>query len=180
MHAVEGDAQFVTLGIDNEVFAVPVEAVREILDVKPVVRLAGAPPYLAGLIDVRGSAVPVIDLRTKLGLPRVEPTENTRLLVLEVSVGGRDLVLALVTDRVFEVAGFPRVQIEPPPDIGLSWHSDYISGVCSRDESFVILLNLGRLFSSEEAAFLGSQAVAGRRVDADAVPADGDVAAIEA
>jgi len=90
----------VTLGIEREVFGVPVEAVLEILDMQPVFRVPEAPAYMLGLIDLRGRSVPVLDLRTKLGLPSVPPTETTRILVLEVEVSGRPLVLGLVADRV--------------------------------------------------------------------------------
>lgn len=154
----ERDAQFVTLGIDREVFAVPVETVLEILDIRPTFRLPEAPAYLIGLIDVRGRAVPVIDLRTKLGLPSAGATESTRILVLDVNVAGRSLVLGLVADRVFEVAAFNARQIEPPPDIGLNWRSDYIRGVSRRNDGFVIIFDLARLFSAEEAAYLGAKA----------------------
>ena len=103
-HQTRTDAQFVTLGIDREVFAVPVETVVEILDMREIFRVPDAPPHLAGLIDVRGRSVPVIDLRVKLGLPPAAPTETTRIMVLEVPMAGRQLVLGLVADRVFEVA----------------------------------------------------------------------------
>ncbi len=148
------NAQFVTLGIDREVFAVPVDTVLEILDMRLMFRVPDAPPYLIGLIDVRGRGVPVIDLRVKLGLPATEATETTRILVLEVPITGRRLVLGLVADRVFEVAALDERQIEPPPDIGIRWHSEYIRGVGRRGDDFVIILDLARLFSSEEAALL--------------------------
>jgi CheW-like domain len=85
------DAQFVTLGIDRELFAVPVETVLEILDMREMFRVPDAPPHLAGLIDVRGRSVPVIDLRVKLGLAAVAATHGTRIMVLEVPVAGRQL-----------------------------------------------------------------------------------------
>jgi purine-binding chemotaxis protein CheW len=149
-------AQFVTLGIEQEVFAVPVETVQEILAMRNLFRVPEAPLYLAGLIDVRGRSVPVIDLRAKLGLPQVQASENTRILVLEVPANGRTLVLGLVADRVFEVAALDAKQIEPPPDIGVKWRSDYISGIGRRGDGFVIIFDLSRLFSAEEAAFLGA------------------------
>jgi purine-binding chemotaxis protein CheW len=149
------DTQFVTLGIDREVFAVPVEAVVEILDMRPMFRVPDAPAYLAGLIDVRGRSVPVIDLRVKLGLPPIAPTASTRIMVLEVPVGGRDLVLGLVADRVFEVTGLDEGRLEPPPDIGNRWRSSTIRGVGRRGESFVIVFDLPRLFATDAEALLG-------------------------
>jgi purine-binding chemotaxis protein CheW len=152
-------AQFVTLGIEQEVFAVPVETVQEILAMRTLFRVPDAPGYLAGLIDVRGRGVPVIDLRIKLGLKAAPATESTRILVLEVPICGRTLVLGLLADRVFEVAAIDAGQIEPPPDIGVRWRSDYISGVGRRNDGFVIIFDLARLFSAEEAALLGSDAL---------------------
>ncbi|HUI95540.1 MAG TPA: chemotaxis protein CheW [Xanthobacteraceae bacterium] len=144
----------VTLGIDREVFAVPVEAVQEILAMRPVFRIPDAPRYLRGLIDVRGQGVPVIDLRIKLGLPAAPETENTRILVLEVPVSGRRLILGLVADRVFEVAELDDGQVAPPPDVGTRWRSDYIRGIGRRNNTFVVVLDLPRLFSAEEARLL--------------------------
>jgi purine-binding chemotaxis protein CheW len=148
------DAQFVTLGIDRELFAVPVETVLEILDMREMFRVPDAPPHLAGLIDVRGRSVPVIDLRVKLGLAAVAATHGTRIMVLEVPVAGRQLVLGLVADRVFEVAPLDGGRIEPPPDIGSKWRSDYIRGVGRRGDSFVVVFDLARLFTSDEQAIL--------------------------
>jgi purine-binding chemotaxis protein CheW len=154
------DTQVVTLGIEQEVFAVPVESVVEILDMQRMFRLPEAPPYLAGLIDVRGRSVPVIDLRVKLGLPPVAANENTRILVLEIEAFERRLALGLIADRVFEVVALDLRQIEAAPDIGVRWRSDYIHGVARRDGGFVIILDLPRLFSNDDVALLGSRAAA--------------------
>jgi purine-binding chemotaxis protein CheW len=148
------DGQYVTLGIERETFAVPVEAVLEILDMQPICRVPDSPLYLLGLIDVRGRSVPTIDLRTKLGLSAMPATEDTRILVLEVAIAGRRLTLGLVADRVFEVTALDGGDIEPPPDIGTRWRSDHIRGIGRRGDDFVILFDLSRLFASEEAALL--------------------------
>jgi purine-binding chemotaxis protein CheW len=154
----KGDMQLVTLGIDQEVFAVPVEAVVEILDMRPMFRLPEAPSFMAGLIDVRGRSVPVIDLRAKLGLPYVDATDMTRILVLEIELKSRRLVLGLIADRVFEVMALDRGRIEPAPEIGVGWRSDYILGIGRRHDGFVIVFDLPRLFSGDELAFFGSDA----------------------
>ncbi len=156
--AAEG--QFVTLGIDREVFAVPVETVLEILDMRQASRVPEAPPYMLGLIDLRGRSVPVLDLRVKLGLPAIPATETTRILVLEVTITGRPLVFGLVADRVIEVMALSAGEIEPAPDIGTRWRSDYILGVGHRDGRFVIIFNLSRLISEEDTAALLSSAAA--------------------
>jgi purine-binding chemotaxis protein CheW len=152
-------SQYVTLGVDREVFAVPVERVQEILDMQPVARLPHAPAYLLGMIDVRGRGVPVIDLRTRLGLPRAEATQTTRILVLEVTAGGRDLVLGLVADRVFEVTGLDGDHLDPPTEIGVRWRSECITGVGRRGGDFVVVFDLCRLFGADELPLIAGDAV---------------------
>jgi purine-binding chemotaxis protein CheW len=148
------DVQYVTLGIDREVFAVPVALVREILDPRPLCRMPEAPPHLAGLIDVRGRGVPVIDLRVKLGRPALARTDATRILVLDVALSGRRLELALIADRVFEVTALDRHSVTPPPDIGTDWRCDYVRGIGRRGEDFVIILDLAYLLGSDAVALL--------------------------
>jgi purine-binding chemotaxis protein CheW len=168
------DEQFVTLGIDREVFAVPVETVLEILDMRPMFRIPDAPAYLAGLIDVRGRGVPVIDLRLRLGLPQVPSTENTRILVLEAPVAGRRLTLGLIADRVFEVTGLDDGTLETPPDIGLKWRSDHIRGVGRRNDNFVVVFDLAQLFSTDGDILLGANAQAGALAQATDAAGEAD------
>lgn len=150
--------KFVTLGVGHETFAVGVEAVREILDFRPMAALPNAPPFLMGIIDVRGQAVPVINLSRRLGLPAQAPTAHTRIVVTEIPVGGRLLVLGLVADRVFEVTALDENRAEAPPDIGVRWRSDYIQAIGRRSGRFVIVFDLGRLFTSEDAVLLAPDA----------------------
>jgi purine-binding chemotaxis protein CheW len=152
--SVQSDIQLVTLGLGAEVFAVPVRFVREILDYKQPFSIPDGPAYLLGLTDVRGRATPTLDLRLKLGLPAAEPTLNTRILVLDVPVEGRVLALGLVADRVIEVITVRDEDLDAPPDIGVRWRSDYIQGVFRRQDSFVVLFDLARLLTSQEAAAL--------------------------
>ena len=154
------DCQYVTLGLDSELFAVEVHRVREILDLPAIARLPNAPPFLLGMIDLRGQCVPVIDLRGKLGLPAAARTAQTRILVLEVEVAGRQLVLGLLADRVLEVTPLDGGTVEPPPDIGTRWHSEYIEGVGRRGDSLVVIFDLTRLFSTDEVALIAPPAAA--------------------
>ncbi|TXH33942.1 MAG: chemotaxis protein CheW [Rhodospirillaceae bacterium] len=169
------EVQFVTLGIEREVFGVSVTSVLEILDMRPMFRLPEAPPYLAGLMDVRGRGVPVIDLRTKLGLPAVAATENTRVLVLNVRIGEKQVTLGLIADRVIEVIGLNTKDIEPAPEIGLRWKSDYISGIGRRNDGFVIIFDLPHLFSREEVMLIDSSQ--SKKVDMRETSAQGQTAA---
>lgn len=150
--------QYVTLGLGREVFAVPVSMVREILDYREPFVIPDGPPWMLGLIDVRGRGVPMIDLRAKLGMPRLAPTPVTRILVLDVPLEGRDLSLGLVADRVLEVASFAEDEIEGAPDVGVTWRSDYIAGVVHRTGGFVVIIDVARLLASNDVAVLAATA----------------------
>ncbi|AXV17489.1 chemotaxis protein CheW (plasmid) [Neorhizobium sp. SOG26] len=150
MSALTGEGQFVTFSLDRQVFAVPVGVVREILDHDEPARLPQGPNFLLGLKDVRGQGVPVIDLRLKLGMEPTVRTQDTRILVLDVPLGERSLPLGLVADKVFEVATFDLSTIGPPPEVGVSWPSDYIAGVILKEQGFVVIVDLARLFTQVE------------------------------
>lgn len=151
----QGPVQAVTFSIGAEVFAVPVEQVREILDYQETFRLPGAPEHFLGLIDVRGVGVPTIDLRLRLGLPRAEPTPLTRILILEVMRDGEIILLGLVIDRALVVSSFARESVEKAPDIGIRWRSDYITGVIRQDGGFVVLIDIAKVLTSQDAAMIG-------------------------
>jgi purine-binding chemotaxis protein CheW len=153
--STSSESQFVTFSLGAEIFAVPVEVVREILDHEEAFKIPHGPDYLLGLRDVRGQGVPVVDLRLRLGMTKTEKTPHTRILVLDVQIGEKMLTLGLVADRVYEVTPFRRDEIEGAPDIGVRWRSDYIAGVVRRNGSFVVIVDLARLFSDSGAAFAG-------------------------
>ena len=104
------NSSFVTLRAGGENFAIEVCFVREILEYSPITPLPQAPPFLLGVINVRGCTVPVVDLCIKLGLPTVPVSVDTRILVLEITVAGPQLVVGLLVDKVFEVAEFEAEQ----------------------------------------------------------------------
>jgi purine-binding chemotaxis protein CheW len=141
-------AQYVTLGVAEEIFAAPVTKVLEILDMRPVARLPRAPTNLLGMIDVRGEGVPVLDLRLTLGMETAPDTENTRIVVLAIN-GQDDIVtLGLRADRVFEVTVLDHETLDPPPPISAGWGDQVIEGIGRRNGEFVTVLDLDRLLGS--------------------------------
>ncbi len=100
--------QYLTLGLDGETFGIGVRHVREILDLRPIAKIPHAPDFLRGMIDVRGSSYPVLDLRTKLDLPPVPATEATRIVILDVAMAERSVGVGVLADCVYEVTGKPR------------------------------------------------------------------------
>lgn len=142
--------QAVTFGLGEEVFAVSVKLVREILDYVPAFRVPNGPDWLLGLTDVRGQGVPTIDLRARLGLPTAEPTLSTRVLIVDVPLADRIVSLGLVVDRVLAVTTFASDRVEAAPDIGTRWRSDYIEGVVREPDGFVVLIDVAEIFSRED------------------------------
>ncbi|WP_051335529.1 chemotaxis protein CheW [Methylocapsa acidiphila] len=147
--------QYLTLGLDQETFGIDIRNVREILDMRPISKLPQAPPFLVGMIDVRGAGYPIVDLRIKLGLPPVEPTPSTRIVILDVPLDGRTIGVGFIADRVLEVASVDQDQTEPAPDVGGRWRAKYIAGIGRKGESFIIIFDLGRLMASDQDALLG-------------------------
>jgi purine-binding chemotaxis protein CheW len=147
---LSGNEQYLTCGVGEETFALNVAQVREVLDLCPFTRVPNLPPYVRGMISVRGRAVPVIDLRSKFGMEPAEATAHSRIVVLEVVVEGRALVIGALADRVHEVTTLDTEDLEPPPEIGIGWRSEIIRGIGRRQGRFVIVLNLNRVFAMED------------------------------
>jgi purine-binding chemotaxis protein CheW len=145
-----GEMQAVLFGLGEEVFAVPVTLVREILDHRDAFRIPHGPDWLLGLIDVRGEAVPTVDLRLRLGLAPAAPTLTTRVLVVDLPLADRTLTLGLVVDRVLDVSSFAAGRVEAKPDIGVRWKSEYLRGIVRRDEGFVVLLDVAAIFEGDD------------------------------
>lgn len=146
--------QYVTFSLGRELFGVEVTRTREILSLTPVTRVPQTPDYLLGVINLRGQVVPVVDMRLKLGLPAGAETEDTCIIVVEVLVDGEPLVVGALADAVREVLEIRSDQIEPPPRLGSRLKTEFISGMGKVDEQFLILLNLDRVFSSDELTFV--------------------------
>ena len=142
--------QAVTFGLGDEVFAVSVTLVREILDYAPAFRVPNGPGWLLGLTDVRGQGVPTVDLRVRLGLTPADPTLSTRVLIVDVPLADRTVSLGLVVDRVLAVTTFAEGRLEAAPDIGMRWRSDYIEGVVREPEGFVVVINVAEIFSGDD------------------------------
>lgn len=135
-----------TLACDDELFALPVERVQEILDLRPVTRMPNAPAQLLGMIDVRGRGVAVADLRALLGMAPTADTDTSRIVVLWVQTEGRRTVVAFRADRVIEVTALDG-DIEPLPDAGLfNWRDRMIAGIGRRNGDLVTVLDMDRMF----------------------------------
>ena len=161
-----GNRQYVTFGLGDELFGVEVTRAREILDLVPVTKVPQTPDYLLGVINLRGQVVPVVDLRVKLGLPNLDTTRDSCIIVMEVQVDGEVLTVGGLADSVREVMELRDDLIEPPPRLGTKLKTEFIAGMGKVDEQFLILLEIDRVFSSEELAVVQAS---GERQDTAAV-----------
>ena len=163
---VASSQQYVTFSLGGELFGVEVIRAREILSVTPVTKVPQTPDYLLGVINLRGQVVPVVDMRLKLGLAAGAETEDTCIIVVEVLVDGESIIVGALADAVREVLEIRSDQIEPAPRLGTRLKTEFITGMGNVDEQFLILLNIDRVFSSEELAVVQD---AGQMSDAPAV-----------
>ncbi len=142
--------QYLTFQLGEEVFAIDVSNVREILEFTTVTKVPKTPDYMRGAINLRGSVVPVFDMRLKFGLPESEKTVNTCVVVVEVTLEGEAMVMGALVDSVSEVFELEPEQIEPPPRMGTQLNTDFIKGMGKKDDGFIIILDVNKVFSSDE------------------------------
>lgn len=153
--------QYLTFTLADEVFAVDVARVREILEITNITKVPQTPEFMRGVINLRGSVVPVIDLRLKFGMSETERTVNTCIIVVEVVMDGETIVLGSLADSVQEVIEMEPDQIEAAPHIGTHLNTDFIRGMGKHDGHFVMILDIDEVFSSGElAAVQGLEALA--------------------
>ncbi len=150
--------QYLTFKLDNEVFALDVATVREVLDFTTVTRIPRTPEFMRGVINLRGSVVPVVDLRLAFGMSPTEKTVSTCIIVVEVGLEGERTIMGALADSVEEVIDLEPDQIQPAPTIGTSIRTDFIRGMGKRDANFLMILDIDRVFSADQLATLGSAA----------------------
>lgn len=145
-------AQYITFKLGDELFAINVAQVREVLELPAITKVPTAPDYMRGVVNVRGKAIPVVDLRLKFGLPATTDTINSRIVVLELELDGETTVVGGIADSVHEVIELEADQINPPPRIAMRWRTELIQGMGKRGDEFIIILDITKVFSSKEVA----------------------------
>ena len=146
--------QYLTFGLGEEVFALETGSVREVIELVPVTRIPKTPPFMRGVINLRGHAVPVVDLRIKFDMPRVKDTVNTCIIIVDVEVEGENCHMGAIVDSVREVFEMGSDQINPPPRMGTSIRADFIKGMGKQNEEFIMILDIAKVFSAEELSVL--------------------------
>jgi purine-binding chemotaxis protein CheW len=142
--------QYLTFRLDNEVFALDISKVREVLDFTSITRVPRMPELMRGVIDLRGSVVPVIDLRLTFGMSQTERTVTTCIIIAEVTVDNETAVLGALADSVQEVLDLGPDHIEPAPKIGTRLNTEFIKGMGRQNDQFVIILDIDKVLTSDE------------------------------
>ena len=135
--------QIITFKVGKEEFSVSILQVQEIIRITDITKVPNSPPFVEGVINLRGNVIPVIDSRKRFGLPQAEKTDASRVIVVDSD--GK--IVGLIVDSVTEVLQLSRSTVEAPPDIVGGVDSDYIEGVGKYDNRLVILLNLSKLLN---------------------------------
>lgn len=144
--------QYLTFKLSEEIFAIDVAKVREVLEFSTITKVPRTPEFMSGVINLRGNVVPVVDLRLCFEMSKTEKTVNTCIVVVEVLLEGEPTVIGALADSVEEVLDLEPDQIQPAPKIGTQIHTDFIKGMGKRDAQFVMILDIDRVFSAEELA----------------------------
>ena len=142
--------QYLTFKLEEEIFALDISKVREVLDFTTITKVPRTPEFMRGVINLRGNVVPVVDMRLKFGMTKTENTVNTCIIIVEINLDGETTVLGALADAVQEVIELESGQIEPAPKIGTRLTTDFIQGMGKRDEGFIIILDIDRVFSADE------------------------------
>jgi purine-binding chemotaxis protein CheW len=145
-------SQFLTFKLDQESYALDITQVREVLDFAEITKVPRMPEYMRGVINLRGGVVPVVDLRLKFGMTRTEKTVNTCVIIIILNIEGESILLGALADSVQEVITMEPDQIVPPPKIGTRLNTEFIKGMGKKNDEFIIIIDIDKVFSLDEVA----------------------------
>lgn len=148
--ADDQNREFLVFSLGDEEYAIDILKVQEIRGYENVTRIANAPDFIKGVTNLRGVIVPIIDLRIKFHLERVEYAGQTVVIVVNVV----DRVVGIVVDGVSDVMTLTPEQIKPAPEFGVTLSSDYLDGLGSLDDRMLVLVDIEKLLTSEEMALV--------------------------
>jgi purine-binding chemotaxis protein CheW len=145
---------YLTFKLGDEFFAANVNKVLNILEMTKVTKVPKAPAYMKGVINLRGSVLPLVDTRIKFDMTETEFTTNTCILVLDININNESVHVGALVDSVQEVLEIDDSNVQPPPSIGTRYRSEFIDGVAKIEEEFVMILNMDLIFSTDELSLL--------------------------
>ncbi len=146
----EDTVQYLTFKLDGESFATEISKVREVLEYTQVTPVPRSPEFMQGVINLRGSVVPVVDLRLQFGMAAAEQTVDSCIIIIEVNIEGTSTVLGALADSVQEVIDLKAEQLEPAPSFGTRIDNDFVQHMGKLEDRFVIVLDMNKVFSLEQ------------------------------
>ena len=149
--------QYLTFKLEDEVFALDIGKVREVLDFTLIAKVPQTPDFMLGVINLRGTVVPVVDMRLKFATTQTETTVNTCIIIVEIEIDGENTVLGALVDSVQEVMDLDPDQIEPAPRIGTRLNTKFIKGMGKRDSQFIIILDIDKVFSTDDLSIVHAE-----------------------
>jgi len=144
--------QFLTFTLGKEIFALDIGTVREVLELTSITKIPRTPGFMRGVINLRGHAVPVVDMRLKLGMSKGEDTVDTCIIIVEIEFDGEFTVMGALVDSVREVFEMTPDTIEAAPKMGAAINAEYIKGMGRQNDQFIIIIDINKIFSAEELA----------------------------
>lgn len=139
--------QVVMIGLGEEKFALDAGLVREIIDPVPVTRVAGARAFVPSVINVRGNVIPLADLRIRFGMPQLDNSADTRIVVIEIELDNEPVLVGVTADKVYEVTEISQTDVQQTPRVGMHWKPEFIRFIAKWREEFVIVPNMERILN---------------------------------
>ena len=139
--------QVVMIGLGEEKFALDAGLVREIIDPVPVTKVAGARAFVPSVINVRGNVIPLADLRIRFGMPQLDDSADTRIVVIELELDGEPVLVGVTADKVYEVTEISQTDVQQTPRVGMHWKPEFIRFIAKWREEFVIVPNMERILN---------------------------------
>jgi len=139
--------QVVMIGLGEEKFALDAGLVREIIDPVPVTKVAGARAFVPSVINVRGNVIPLADLRIRFGMPQLDDSADTRIVVIEIELDGEPVLVGVTADKVYEVTEISQTDVQQTPRVGMHWKPEFIRFIAKWREEFVIVPNMERILN---------------------------------
>jgi len=158
-HSTEDELrQFLTFTLAEEEYGVDILRVQEVKGWAPVTKIPRSPEYVQGVLNLRGTIVPVVDLRMRFHLEQIDYTRTTVIVVINIETNAGRRVIGIVADGVSDVINVPVENVKDAPDFGTKVHTDFISGLATVNENMVMLLDIDKLLSAAEIQGLDSLA----------------------
>jgi purine-binding chemotaxis protein CheW len=148
------EGKFLTFTLDNEEYGISILKIKEIIGMMPITTVPQTPDFVKGVINLRGKVIPVVDLRLRFGMEKMEYTERTCIIVVEIEGQSGTVMVGIVVDAVSEVLKIKGEDIEDTPTFGTKLDTEYILGMAKREGGVKILLDIDRVLSREEVAAL--------------------------